>query len=50
MSRATTVRLMPPMISTLGWTRRMRTLLTSCDDRKTDAGTGRKHRPVRSGE
>ena len=48
-SRAITVRLMPLMISTLGWTRRIRTLLTSCDDRKTAAGTGRKHRPVRRG-
>ena len=50
MKRATTVRLMPPMISALGWTRLMRTLLTSCDDRNTEAGTGRKHSPVRSGE
>ncbi len=38
------------MISTLGRTRLMRTLLTSCDDRNTDAGTGRKQSPVRSGE
>ena len=40
---------MPLMIRALGRTRPTNVLLTSCDDRNTEIGMGRKHSPVRRG-